>query len=47
MAIMLQPFQRYLDHTQTKTLDAVRERIKEAIQSYSEVETNDLKTQSQ
>ncbi|MDR0461003.1 MAG: type II toxin-antitoxin system HicB family antitoxin [Nitrososphaerota archaeon] len=30
-------------HTQAKTLDAVMERIKEAIQGYLEVETDDLK----
>ncbi|MCL2173374.1 MAG: type II toxin-antitoxin system HicB family antitoxin [Candidatus Bathyarchaeota archaeon] len=30
-------------HTQAKTLDAVMERIKEAIQAYLEVETDDLK----
>jgi predicted RNase H-like HicB family nuclease len=31
-------------HTQAKTLDAVMERIKEAIQIYLEAETEDLKT---
>ncbi|MCL2643501.1 MAG: type II toxin-antitoxin system HicB family antitoxin [Candidatus Bathyarchaeota archaeon] len=31
-------------HTQAKTLDTVMERIKEAIQDYLEVETEDLKT---
>jgi len=30
-------------HTQAKTLDAVMERIKEAIEVYLEVETDDLK----
>ena len=30
-------------HTQAKTLDAVMERIKEAIEAYLEVETDDLK----
>jgi predicted RNase H-like HicB family nuclease len=33
-------------HTQAKTLDAVMERIKEAIQAYLEVETDDLKNRS-
>jgi predicted RNase H-like HicB family nuclease len=33
-------------HTQAKTLDAVMERIKEAIQCYLETETGDLKNHS-
>jgi predicted RNase H-like HicB family nuclease len=33
-------------HTQAKSLDVVMERIKEAIQVYLEVETEDLKTSS-
>jgi predicted RNase H-like HicB family nuclease len=33
-------------HTQAKSLDLVMERIKEAIEGYLEVETEDLKTHS-